>query len=70
MIGICEIDKAAVRELGPGIGTTLIGDSMLLINSNPGSEIDGVPASEIKQIFAPSDKSLFIEFIFLSHYLY
>ena len=65
LIGIFETDKAAVSELGPGIGTILTDGSMHLVNSYPGSEIDGVPASDIKHIFSPLDKSSITAFIFL-----
>ncbi len=45
-----EIDNAQVRELGPGIGITEHFDEVLLINSYPGSEIKGVPASVTSEI--------------------
>ena len=55
------MDNAHVRELGPGIGITEHFDGIFLINSYPGSEIKGVPASVTNEIFCPLLKSAKID---------
>ena len=62
-----QIDIAAVTADGPGTGTTFILFLTQLFNNNfPGSDIKGVPASEMREIIFPSDKSseIFLVFFF------
>ena len=49
--------NAEITELGPGMGLTKISFSLAFCTiSNPGSEIRGVPASEIKAIDLPDSR--------------
>ena len=53
------IETAVATAEGPGIGVILIlFFTHSLTNIEPGSEMVGVPASEIKDIFFPLFKSL------------
>ena len=59
------IDNAVITDETPGIGVT--GISLLihsLTNILPGSDIAGVPASEISEIILPSIKSFIISMVF------
>ena len=62
-----DIEIAAATAEGPGIGKILISLSIhSLTNIEPGSEILGVPASDIKEIIFPDFKYsiIFIRFFF------
>ena len=62
--GIPLIDKADVKEEGPGIEKTSISFFLhALTNKYPGSLIQGVPASVIRAISLPDSNKLII----LSH---
>ena len=53
-MGNGDADSAAVSELGPGIGTTLTPSPLTRrTSSNPGSEMSGVPASDISATLWP-----------------
>ena len=55
-------------EEAPGIGIILISLFIhSLISTRPGSEILGVPASEIREIVLPSSKYLIISSVFFFH---
>ena len=57
-MGIFDTDNAHVRELGPGTGAIEKLSLGIFISSKAGSEIEGVPASDIKPTTFPFSKSL------------
>ena len=64
-----EIESAAIGDDGPGIGIISVSgssSSIFFIKNCPGSEIPGVPASEIRAIFFVSLRVSIIKSTFAS----